>query len=154
VQPPPLLSAGLDGVRQEWRARNLLVRTDGFLPTIATMSLRGITLFIAVVLLWTGLNTAEAPRGFAVSPGQMAAGSIEEDGRAQPGSVEDHHLDDLPLLSHAEPPAEPHDAWPSALTLQALQVMVAMPRPGASTEPKAPVLAEPLRPPCAAGGWA
>jgi hypothetical protein len=113
---------------------------------------RVIALFLAIVLLWSGLSTLEAPRALASpSPEQQhpiahASGSVA----AHEGSVEHHHLDDLPSQAQSDPPPETPGLLPTPLAPSAQWMVMAQPHAFASAETGPPFLAGPLRPPCSA----
>jgi hypothetical protein len=113
---------------------------------------RVIALVLAVVLLWSGLGTIEAPRFLAQpSPGQQhavvhAGGQVAE----HEGSVEHHHLDDLPSQAQGDPSNETPGLLPAIPTPRAPSVVMSRPRTLASAEAAPPFLAAPLRPPCGA----
>lgn len=116
------------------------------------MPTRVIALFVSFVLLWSGLNTIEAPRVLAQpSPEQQqpiaqAAGLVS----ALEGSVEHHHLDDLPSQALSDPPTETPGMLPAPLTPSVHSMVMAQPRTFVSAEAVPPFLAGPLRPPCGA----
>ena len=116
------------------------------------MPSRVLAFLLAVVLLWSGLNTIEAPDVFALpSPEQrfviVHAGS---QAAAHEGSVEHHHLDDLPTQAPSEPPPETPGLLPTPLAPSAQRMVMAQPHAFASAEAGPPFLAGPLRPPCSA----
>jgi hypothetical protein len=116
------------------------------------MPSRVVALFIAFVLLWSGLSSIEAPRVLAQpSPGHqhiLSHGSGSAAG--QEGSVEHHHLDDLPSQAHNEPPTDTPGLLPVPSMRTAHSVAMAMPRAGTPREAGPPFLARALRPPCSA----
>ncbi len=116
------------------------------------MPARVIALLLAVVLLWSGLNTIEAPRAFAQSSPEQAHAIVHAGGlaAAHDGSVEHHHLDDLPSQAQSDPPAETPGLLPAALVPRAGSAVMAPPRAFASADAGPPFLAGPLRPPCCA----
>jgi hypothetical protein len=115
---------------------------------------RVLAFLLAVVVLWSGLNSIEAPRIFASpspSPEQVVA--ISHAGgqtAAAEGSVEHHHLDDLPSQVLSDPPPETPGLLPASLAPSAPRMVMALPHPFASAEVGSPFLAGPLRPPCSA----
>lgn len=60
------------------------------------MPLRVLAALLALALFWSGFSTLETPRAPAVLA-QVAAPAVPA------GSVEQHHLDDLPVQVQAEP---------------------------------------------------
>lgn len=116
------------------------------------MPLRVIALFLAFVLLWSGVSTIEAPRPFApTSPEQQhAIAPADSQGAAHDGSVDDHHLDDLPAQAQNDSPPETLGLLPLSLTPRFHGGPLAQPRALASVVLAPPFLAGPLRPPCGA----
>lgn len=113
------------------------------------MPSRVIALLFAVVLLWSGLNTNEAPRGFAQPLAeQLHAGDLEA---GHEGSVEHHHLDDLPWQAQSDPPTEPPGLLPMPLRGIAPRVSLGHPLYARCATAPSPFLEGPLRPPCSAG---
>lgn len=113
------------------------------------MPYRVIALFLSLVLLWSGLATVEAPHVLAQpAPEPGLAVVIDADEAAlQHGSVEHHHLDDLPSQAQGDPPGDPPAlptmSWASGLRPAAV-VLRHAPAPA---EALPPFLAGPLRPP-------
>lgn len=110
---------------------------------------RVIALLLALVLLWSGLATVESPRVQAApadAPGHTVVVDVG-DAPLSHGSVEHHHLDDLPSQTQndppGEPPAMPCTPWTSGLGA----VATARLDPPRAVEPAAPFLEGPLRPP-------
>jgi hypothetical protein len=109
-------------------------------------------LFLACVLLWSGLSTIELPSVLAhPSQGQSLA-IFQAGGQAagHHGSVEHHHLDDLPLQAQSDTPTEPPGMLPATATPRVPSLVMAQPRAYALAEALPPFLAGPLRPPCSA----
>jgi len=114
------------------------------------MPSRVISIFLAFVLFWSGLSTFEAPSALAqASPEQQHA--LAQAGM-QPslddGSVEDHHLDDLPSQAQSDPPAETPGLLPALMRPTSLLQATAQLHTFVSAAAGAPFLAGPLRPPC------
>jgi len=111
-----------------------------------------IALVLSFVLLWSGLSTIEAPRVLAQPSPEQGHAFVHAGGQAagHEGSVEHHHLDDLPSLAQSDPAAESPGLLPTPLTPSATSVVMAQPRAFASAEAELPFLAGPLRPPCGA----
>ena len=112
------------------------------------MALRVIALVLSFVLLWSGLTTVEPPRlsASAAPAGVLADAATPPSPLA--GSVEHHHLDDLPSQALGEQPAESPVLLPS-MPAPAVQVAATVRRLPASGLPWAsPCLAGLLRPPC------
>lgn len=110
------------------------------------MPSRVIAFFLAFVLFWSGLSTFEAPRALAQpSLEQQHAG-------AQPGledgSVEDHHLDDLPLQVQGDSAAETPGLLPAPLRPSSQSLATGQPHAFVMAAAGSPFLAGPLRPPC------
>jgi len=116
------------------------------------MPLRVIAFFLAFVLLWSGVSTIEAPRPLApTSPEQQhAIAHADGQGAAHEGSVDDHHLDDLPAQAQNDSPPETPGLLPLSLTPRFHGGPLAQPRALASVVLAPPFLAGPLRPPCGA----
>lgn len=116
------------------------------------MPLRVTALFLAFVLLWSGVSTIEAPGTIApTSPErQHAIAHAGSQGAALEGSVDDHHLDDLPAQAQNDSPPETPGLLPVALTPRFHGGPLAQPRTLASVALAPPFLAGPLRPPCGA----
>jgi hypothetical protein len=116
------------------------------------MFTRVLCLLLAVVLLWSGLSTFEPLRLAAPSSAERQAAFAPGGGPAalDDGSVEDHHLDDLPSQALGDPTTE----TPGLLLaqLEACIPSLAMGRGPAFelNDIRAPFLAGPLRPPCRA----
>lgn len=117
-----------------------------------TMFRRLIALFVCFVVLWSVLSTIEAPRTLAsTSPEQQhAVGHAGGQAAEHEGSVEHHHLDDLPSQAHNDPPTETLGLLLATPGLIARSLVMAQPRAVASAEAGSPFLAGPLRPPCRA----
>lgn len=107
---------------------------------------------LAVVLLWSGLNTIEAPRAFASPSPEQKLAIIVAGGQAatQEGSVEHHHLDDLPSQAQSDPPPETPGLLSTPLAPSAEWMVMAQPHAFVSAGTGPPFLAGPLRPPCSA----
>jgi len=116
------------------------------------MPTRVIGLFLAIVLLWSGLSTIEAPHVFASPSPEQRLTIAHACGQAasHEGSVEHHHLDDLPSQAQSDPPPETPGLLPAPLAPSAQRMVMAQPHPFASGEAVPPFLAGPLRPPCSA----
>jgi len=109
------------------------------------MFARALGLFLASVLFWTSLSTFEG-LDTAVPAQAAQAYALAQDGPLR-GTVDEHHLDDLPSHAHAEAqgepvalPAVPHPAQPLAAPALA-------PSFQGSRTAKAPALDGPRRPP-------
>jgi hypothetical protein len=111
------------------------------------MPVRVIALFLILVLVWSGLSSKEAPRAVAQHAQLHAAPHAEGLAAPHEGSVEDHHLDDLPVQAQGDQPHETPGLLPASLS--AVDQSLAMMRPSrfdaAAVAP--PFLAGPLRPP-------
>lgn len=116
------------------------------------MGLRLVASFLALVLFWSAVGTIEGlPRLAQPIPDQLAvlapSGSTED---GHKGSVEDHHLDDVPGQLVSDPPLDP-PGLPHARPTMRLGADGALRRPAATSVLHAtPCLAGPLRPPCGA----
>lgn len=113
------------------------------------MPTRVLNLFLAFVLLWSGLTTIEAPQALGqIAPAQQYV--IADGGVVAPdheGSVEDHHLDDLPMQGYSDPSHESPDLLPTGLVPSALLTATDQARAFTSAEVRMLSLAGPLRPP-------
>ena len=120
------------------------------LAAINRVPSRVVAFFLAFVLFWSGLSTFEAPSALAQhSPEQQhalahAGGPSDLDD----GSVEDHHLDDLPSQAQSDPPAETPGLLPALLRPTSLFQATAQLHTFVSAAAGAPFLAGPLCPPC------
>jgi hypothetical protein len=114
------------------------------------MPIRVIGLFLTIVLLWSGLSTIEAPHVFASPSPEQRLTIAHAGGQAasHEGSVEHHHLDDLPSQAQCDPPTETPSLLPEPLKRAAPSLAMARPRSFVSVAAGSPFLAGPLRPPC------
>lgn len=114
------------------------------------MPSRVIALFLAVVLFWSGLSTIEAPNASAqpLTEQQHAIAHAGGSADLHDGSVEDHHLDDLPSQAQGDPSAETPGLLPAPLRPTSPSMATAQPHTFVSTAAASPFLAGPLRPPC------
>lgn len=114
------------------------------------MPRRVITFLLAVVLLWSGLSALEAPSASAQPSADQPHAMAHAAGPAavHEGSVEQHHLDDLPSQAQNDPSTEGPGLLPAPLTATAPLLIVAQPHVFVSTATGPPYLAGPLRPPC------
>ncbi len=113
------------------------------------MPTRVIAFLLAFVLLWSGLSTIEAPR-IAAAPGSGQTTSLVHaagPAAAHAGSVEHHHLDDLPAQAQSDPPPDTPGLLPTPLAPSAHWLAMAPPQALAAAETRPPFLAGPLRPP-------
>ncbi len=114
------------------------------------MGYRLVATVLALVLFWSGVGTIEGlpggPQPFSEQPSALASSSGTEEG--QNGSVEDHHLDDMPVQPVSEPPLD-SPGLPGVEPLLRLARDAAPRRPATASVLRAPpCLAGPLRPPC------
>jgi len=116
------------------------------------MPIRVIGLFLAIVLLWSGLSTIEAPHVFASPSPEQRLTIAHACGQAasHEGSVEHHHLDDLPSQAQSDPPPETPGLLPTPIAPSPQRMAMAQPHAFASAEAGPPFLAGLLRPPCSA----
>jgi hypothetical protein len=132
----------------------LVESNNKLLVTIAGMPFRVIALLLAFVLLWSGLSTIESPR--AVAPASLAqqhrlgttTAHAGEQAATQEGSVEHHHLDDLPLQAQGDTPTETPALLPAQPASGTSALRMAQPLGFVAAESGPPFLAGPLRPPC------
>jgi hypothetical protein len=120
------------------------------LATLTIMPFRLLACFVAFALFWSGLSTFEAPSTMTQpSPDQQharALGGTPAD--LDDGSVDDHHLDDLPSQAQSDPSAETPGML-SAPLMPTSQIQAATQRHGfVAAATGSPFLAGPLRPPC------
>ena len=117
------------------------------------MPSRLIAFFLVFALLWSGFSTFEAPNVFTpaslerqhdTADGGTTAGSYQ-------GSVEDHHLDDLPSQAQSEPPTDAPELPPPLRKPSVHSLAMALPHTYLAAAARSPLLAEPLRPPTSAG---
>ncbi len=113
------------------------------------MGFRLLVVFLVATLVWSGFSTIEAPTSAGhPAPGQHHACADPYDPCDTPhGSVEDHHLDDLPSQTLSDPPAEPPALLQATGRPGHPDVPHAMPHPYRSAATGTPLLAGPLRPP-------
>jgi hypothetical protein len=125
------------------------------LTTMAGMPSRVIAFFLALVLLWSGIGAIETPRtqlpfsheqqhaiAHSSSLGHGSGTAHEE------GSVDHHHLDDLPTQALSDPPVEP-PGLPSEPMVPSFHTgPVDAPRSRPATAMPPPFLTGLLRPPC------
>ena len=114
------------------------------------MPSRVLAFFLAFVLFWSGLSTIEGTDAWAqqapaqhhplVQPGALAD--------LADGSVEDHHLDDLPSQAQGDPPAETPDLLPVPTQPPSASVATGQGHVLVSAAAGPPFLARPMRPPC------
>jgi hypothetical protein len=111
---------------------------------------RVIAFFLALVLLWSGLGTIEAPDAWAQPGSEPSLAQLEAERPAgtHPGSVEDHHLDDLPMQAQNDPPPETPGLMPAWRAPEAVPGRAAPPQVCLTAGTGSPCLAGPLRPPC------
>jgi len=114
------------------------------------MPSRVIAFFLAFVLFWSGLSTFEAPSALAQPSTEQQHALAVGGGSADlnDGSVEDHHLDDLPSQAQSDPPAETPGMLPALLRPNAQFQATAQRHCFVSAAAGSPFLAGPLRPPC------
>jgi hypothetical protein len=136
----------------EWRGVPQQASAIPVLATMLRMPLRVIALVLSVILFWSGLSTIEAPRAFAppLTEQQHAITRAGGLAAAHEGSVEHHHLDDLPSQAQIDPPTETPGLLPAPLNPGAQDRAAGRPRSFVSNEVASPFLAGPLRPPCGA----
>jgi hypothetical protein len=116
------------------------------------MPTRVLNLLLAIVLLWSGLSTIEAPHALAQVAHVQTSSIADVGGVASEldGSVEDHHLDDLPMQGYTDPSYETPDLLPTRLAPRDLSPAMGQVRAMTSAEIRPLSLAGPLRPPCSA----
>lgn len=107
---------------------------------------RAVALLLALVLIWSGFSTLEGPYALA-SSGTALDQALAADTGAAAGSVEDHHLDDLPSQAQADPPVEHMALLRASPHRHTAAVSAAWPQSRATAAPRGPCLAGLLRPP-------
>lgn len=114
------------------------------------MPRRVIAFLLAAVLFWSGLSTFEAPSALAQpsTDQQQVIAHAAGSAALNDGSVEDHHLDDLPFQAPSDPSTETPDLLAAPVTSLAPSRVVASPYAFVSTVAGPPYLAGLLRPPC------
>ena len=114
------------------------------------MPTRVIAFLLAFVLFWSGLSTFEAPGALAQHSAEQIQVLSQAGGPSDlnDGSVEDHHLDDLPSQAQSDPPAETPDMLPALLKHSSEFQATAQRHCFVSAAAGSPFLAGPLRPPC------
>lgn len=113
------------------------------------MPLRLIAFLLASALFWSGLGTIEAPWAAAQAAHEQTPAIAHGGGQApgHEGSVEHHHLDDLPSQANHDVPPDTPGMLPSLATPPGAAAVMATPRGLASAGIGPPFLAGPLRPP-------
>ncbi|MES2716330.1 MAG: hypothetical protein V4795_11215 [Pseudomonadota bacterium] len=113
------------------------------------MPTRVIAFLLAFVLLWSGLSTIEAPRITAAPASEQTTSLLDaaDPANAHAGSVEHHHLDDLPSQAQSDPPPDTPGLLPAPLAPSVQWTVMVQPQALAAAETRPPFLAGPLRPP-------
>jgi hypothetical protein len=116
------------------------------------MAFRVIAVLLAVVLLWSGLNTFETEGTPAQATQEHLAAASPSDAPlpAAPEGTAAHHLDELPAQAWGDPSTETPALLPTRLAPRSALMALAVPRALASAGVATPFLAGPLRPPCRA----
>ena len=111
------------------------------------MPSRALAFVLALVLLWSGLATQEqmVPRIDDESAHVSSQLALQQ--QLDDGSVNDHHLDDLPAQAHAETPMDMQALLMDCVQLPVIRHPCVRYRPYAGTEGPAPYLEGPQRPP-------
>jgi hypothetical protein len=116
------------------------------------MFIRVVALLLAIIVLWTGLNTIELRDPAVLSPPQFSVSVFHPGGPpSKPqGSVEHHHLDDQPSQSlsdpHTDMPILPQQPMMRARSKTSPTKQAAF----RQSRVEQPFLSGPLRPPCCA----
>lgn len=116
------------------------------------MAFRIIARLLALFMFWSGFAAIEAPDALGQSSTErslLISQSIVPPA-ANEGSVEHHHLDDLPGQAQYEPPVEPSGLLPGMPKARAPSLSMARPLASVTLPTESPCLAGPLRPPCRA----
>ncbi len=111
------------------------------------MATKVFTFFLSLILLWSSLSTVETPPTFAVSPEQALVSLAGSTTPPDQGSVEDHHLDDLPSPAQEDSPNGMLALLPTSLAFVLARLPAAKPVVAPLTAIRTPFLAGPLRPP-------
>lgn len=105
---------------------------------------------LAFVLLWSGVGTIEGLPGLTHPLSEQltvfASASGTQEGHK--GSVEDHHLDDMPGQPVSEPPLDSPGLLRAQPPLRLAAVATPRRQGAAGVLRAPPCLAGPLRPPC------
>jgi len=114
------------------------------------MPTNSIARLLIVFLLWSGFGAIETSRAFGLStsePRICLSHSVGQSAAVE-GSVEHHHLDDLPTQAFNDTPTETLGLLPGAPMPNEPWLGIVQPLDCESTLQKSPCLAGPLRPPC------
>ncbi len=115
------------------------------------MASRVTALLLALVLFWSGFTTTYEQSGWIALAN---AEQIEVRSSGAPahgfhdGTVNDHHLDDLPAQAHAESVTDLPGLFLAPGETPATGLAMAKPRSYAAPARSAPYLDRPQRPPC------
>ena len=114
------------------------------------MPSRVIAFLIAFVLIWSGFSSIEAPRVLAQPSTGHQQAIVHGGGPAagDEGSVEHHHLDDLPSQAQLDPPTDTPGPLPVPSRAISRSAERQLPCARATPEAGPPFLSGPLRPPC------
>jgi len=107
--------------------------------------------FLAFALLWSGFSTFEAPTVAAPASLELQQDSADAGGKLQKhmGTVEDHHLDDLPQQAQGDPRTDTPEL-PQAMHKNSANASATSVHPCLSAAAISPLLAGLLRPPSSA----
>lgn len=116
---------------------------------ISPMSSRAIAFFLALVLSWSGLATQERATAFAPIAAEEVVVVPADHGpeRLQDGSVEHHHLDDVPSQVQLQSLADLPALLMAGTELPVPTSLVAWPRPHAASSRLSPYPERLERPP-------
>lgn len=107
---------------------------------------KGIALFLALVLLWSGIATQE-PLQASASPLTVSSADMPA-GPSGHGSVQDHHLDDLPSQVQGDAAADLPDQIATAARAQGAARPMPLAAGPMALAHGTPCLDGLLRPPC------
>jgi hypothetical protein len=114
------------------------------------MPSRVIAFVLALVLLWSAVTTIEPPRamGHAALEQSYATAEGGTPSTRHEGSIDDHHLDDLPGQPQSDPPPEPLGLLAHSMVALFDGGQMSRPTGIASLGLALPFLDGLLRPPC------
>jgi hypothetical protein len=114
------------------------------------MPTHSIARLLVLFLLWSGFGNIERSHAFGQSTSESRISLNHSVGQsaAAEGSVEHHHLDDLPTQAFTDPPTDALGLLPGASMPNEPWLKAVQPRDCPASPQKPPCLAGPLRPPC------
>jgi len=114
------------------------------------MAFRIIARFLAFFVFWSGLGAIEPVHALGLSSTEPHFAMTHSVGAsaANEGSVEHHHLDDLPTQVQYEPLTETSGLLPGMPKAREPWLSMMLPLASVAVPEESPYLAGPLRPPC------